>query len=151
MCCATHCIRSRTCCTVVPAGNAARLNATVCKASAGAAELIHAYATSSMPLFRPRTREEGWRVVGVAGGAAVELIEFGRLNKTVMIEGNEGDGLRTLVRHECDFLAAIGGGMNAKAVDIKSDRGYVGSHHVCVTDSISLHHLISTTSTAQGD
>ena len=99
---------------VVCARNSAPLTPVVSRASSGTAEIVEVTATDSMPRFLRRAREHGWRVLGAASGkGAVDIGEVESGAATVLVLGNEGDGLRTMVRNCCDACIEIGRSENA--------------------------------------
>jgi 21S rRNA (GM2251-2'-O)-methyltransferase len=101
---------------LVSSRNCAPLSAATCKASAGAMEVLPVHSTTNLVRTLARSRANGWRVVGAALGApgtTVASHELELSGPTVLVLGNEGKGLRTLVRRECDVLAAIPSGLAA--------------------------------------
>lgn len=98
---------------LVSSRNSAPLSAATSKASAGAMEAMDVHSTTNLVRTLKRSRENGWRVVGAAMGAPGTTVASHELRlgsePTVLVLGNEGKGLRTLVRRECDLLVAIPG------------------------------------------
>jgi 21S rRNA (GM2251-2'-O)-methyltransferase len=150
---------------VVSAKNSAPLSAATSKASAGAMEVTPVHATSNLIRLLARARAGGWRVVGAALGAPGTTIDSAALRlegPTVLVLGNEGKGLRALVRRECDLFAAIPRGLavalgadaDADAGDDDADddedgaadgggaRDTVDSLNVSVAGAILLHQLL---------
>ena len=121
--------------------NSSPLTGVVSKASAGAMEAMTVYSCRSMPQFLGDARERGWTVVGAAVQAdAVSCNEYTPRGPTLLVMGNEGHGLRTTVRQQCDGFLRIdrvsssssfgGGGM------------VVDSLNVSVATGILLHQLL---------
>ena len=93
---------------VLCAKNSAPLSPVASKASAGALESVALYRTRSAVRFLQRSRAEGWRTVGLsAEAAASDCRAFACDSATVLVVGNEGVGLRPLVRQQCAELVAI--------------------------------------------
>ena len=115
---------------IVCGKNSAPLSAAVAKASAGALDHIHSrlFSVSSMPRFLNRCAEAGWDVVGTDTSAETveDVRDFRAETKTILVLGNEGAGLRTLVSKACSRHVMItprqphslrGGGTYATTVD----------------------------------
>lgn len=95
---------------LVSARNSAPLSGATSKASAGAMEVMRVHSTTNLVSTLARSRANGWRVLGAALGSPSETVlahEAKLHGPTVLVLGNEGSGLRTLVRRECDELIAI--------------------------------------------
>lgn len=99
---------------LVSSRNSAPLSGTTSKASAGAMEMMAVHATSNLAKTLQRSRENGWRVVGAASGAPGSVIPAHDLSRatvpTVLVLGNEGNGLRKTVLACCEHVVCIDGG-----------------------------------------
>ncbi|KDD74725.1 hypothetical protein H632_c1110p0 [Helicosporidium sp. ATCC 50920] len=101
--------------------NSSPLSAAVSKASAGVLERASVHSCSSLPSFLRGAGEDGWLVLGAAqGGGAVGVDglaarwrgEAGEKAPAarppiVLVMGNEGAGLRTLVKQACSHLVEV--------------------------------------------
>jgi 23S rRNA (guanosine2251-2'-O)-methyltransferase len=92
---------------VIPKHHAAEVNATVIKASAGAAEHVTTVKTTNLNDTIRKLKEAGVWVVGAAGEAAKDFFEYDYRQPVALVIGNEGKGLRRLVRGNCDELVKI--------------------------------------------
>ena len=175
---------------VICAKNSAALSPVVSKASAGALEVAtNLHSTRNMPRFLSKCGERGWRVVGTTiGKGSIPLRDLepasgwssssrssrggggsndGSRNDgggipTILVLGNEGHGLRTMVERSCDTLDNIekhvrlygdddsgdtaGDGVpDADGEGAPSGRaaGGVDSLNVAVSGGIVLYHLLS--------
>lgn len=76
-------------------------------------EVMEVHATTNLVRTLAASRKNGWRVVGAALGRTGEAVRSSELAlggaPTILVLGNEGKGLRTLVKRECDVLVAIPG------------------------------------------
>ena len=102
--------------------NCAPLSPVASKASSGCLETIDVRWCKSTMRLIDEAKKAGWRVVGLS---AEEMSEAKRVRDcrgfevsgpTVLVLGNEGRGMRTLVRKSCDELLSIrgsGSGVNA--------------------------------------
>lgn len=109
--------------------NSARLSPVVSKASAGALELMTVHGVASMPRFLKGAKERGWSIWGL-GMDGSEL--GGKHGKGVIVVlGNEGRGLRHVVRDTCDEIVGIGGGADG-----------IDSLNVGVAGGIALYQIL---------
>jgi 23S rRNA (guanosine2251-2'-O)-methyltransferase len=92
---------------VIPKHHAAEINATVIKASAGAAEHVTTVKTTNLNDTIRKLKEANVWVVGAAGEAAKDFFEYDYRQPVALVIGNEGKGLRRLVRENCDELVKI--------------------------------------------
>ncbi|MAA98244.1 MAG: 23S rRNA (guanosine(2251)-2'-O)-methyltransferase RlmB [Stappia sp.] len=77
------------------------------KSASGALDMIRHVRVKNMARFIAEMREEGFRCVALdsAGPARLEETELGE--KTVLVLGSEGKGVRQGVREACDTLARL--------------------------------------------
>lgn len=91
----------------IPEHRAAGLNETVAKTSAGAVEYVRvARVTNLVPLIA-ELKERGLWVIGVEGGTATNYTKFDLNVPLALVLGSEGQGLRRLVKENCDALLSI--------------------------------------------
>lgn len=126
--------------------NSAPLSGVVSKASAGAMEILTVYSARNLPRTLQSAREQGWAVYGAAAGSdAVSCRGLRSKKPTVLVVGNEGRGLRTNVRQQCDLFVQVDYVGKNKTVMVNDDRhfGLVDSLNVSVATGILLHQLLS--------
>jgi len=92
---------------IIPKHHAAEVNATVVKASAGAAEHVTTVKTTNLNDTIRKLKEANVWVVGAAGEAAQNFYDYDFRRPVALVIGNEGKGLRRLVRENCDDLVKI--------------------------------------------
>lgn len=92
---------------IVPKHHAAPVTSTVVKASAGATEHILLAEVTNLVHAIGKLKEEGYWIVGLdaAGDKLYTKIDF--KTPVAIVVGNEGKGIRRLVRDHCDFLVKI--------------------------------------------
>ncbi|MFN7926610.1 MAG: 23S rRNA (guanosine(2251)-2'-O)-methyltransferase RlmB [Blastocatellia bacterium] len=91
----------------LPEHRAAGLNETVAKTSAGAVEYVRvARVTNLVPLIA-ELKERGLWVIGVEGGTTTSYTKFDLNVPLALVLGSEGQGLRRLVKENCDALISI--------------------------------------------
>ena len=93
---------------VIPLARAAEVSPAVVHASAGASEhLLIAQANLAQALEQVKEEANAW-VVGLDGGKDSQPYEQVRLEGALaLVVGNEGEGMRPLVRKSCDILASL--------------------------------------------
>ena len=92
---------------LIPQHRAAEVTPAVVTASAGASELM-LIAQSNIARTLVDLKQQGVWVVGLDSGEGSQPIEKIRLDGPIaLVVGNEGEGMRPLVRENCDFVAAL--------------------------------------------
>jgi 23S rRNA (guanosine2251-2'-O)-methyltransferase len=92
---------------VIPKHRAAEVNATVLKASAGAAEHVNTVKMTNLNEAIRKLKEANVWVVGTDGAAEKNFYDYDYRQPVALIIGNEGNGLRRLVKENCDELVKI--------------------------------------------
>ena len=80
---------------------------TVAKVAAGALENLPVARVVNLNRSLEALKEEGYRVIGLAGEGSVTLEEADLDGPLVLVTGSEGDGLSMLTRRTCDQLVRI--------------------------------------------
>jgi 23S rRNA (guanosine2251-2'-O)-methyltransferase len=117
---------------VIPLARAAEVSPAVVHASAGASEhLLIAQANLAQVLEQAKEEAQAW-VVGLEGGKDSKPYDQVRLDgPLVLVVGNEGEGMRPLVRKNCDILASL------------PMKGQVESLNAAVAGSIVLYRALA--------
>jgi 23S rRNA (guanosine2251-2'-O)-methyltransferase len=92
---------------IIPKHHAASVNQTVAKTSAGASEHMPVAKVVNIAATLDELKQKGLWIVGTDGGADREYTEIEYDMPLAIVVGNEGKGIRQLVREKCDFLAKI--------------------------------------------
>jgi 23S rRNA (guanosine2251-2'-O)-methyltransferase len=92
---------------IVPRHHSAPISSTVVKASAGATEHLPIAEVTNVTRALESLKEAGYWVVGLAGEGDRIYTEIDYRGPIAVVVGNEGRGIRRLVREQCDFLARI--------------------------------------------
>ncbi len=92
---------------VIPKHHAAEVTATVIKASAGAAEHVTTVKTTNLNETIRKLKDANVWIVGAAGEGTKNFYEYDYRQPVALVIGNEGKGLRRLVRENCDELVKI--------------------------------------------
>jgi 23S rRNA (guanosine2251-2'-O)-methyltransferase len=94
-------------CVIIPKHHAASITGSVVKASAGATEHIPITEVTNIVTTIERLKGAGFWVVGLAAGGDKMYDEPDYRVPVVMVVGNEGHGIRRLVKEHCDHLIRI--------------------------------------------
>ena len=131
---------------VVCGRNSAPLSPAVAKSSAGALDHMHSrlFSIRSMPRFLSNAVENGWDVIGTdTDAAAVDVNELETGDKTILVLGNEGSGLRHLVAKACSrhvMIEQAGAGADGGSLNVHSQyTSHVDSLNVSVAGAILMH------------
>lgn len=92
---------------VIPKHHAAPISQTVAKTSAGAVEHILLSKVTNIAQTLEMLKEEGLWIVGadLEGDRLFDTVDY--TMPTAIVVGNEGKGIRKLVKDKCDFLVKI--------------------------------------------
>jgi 23S rRNA (guanosine2251-2'-O)-methyltransferase len=92
---------------VLPQRRNAGLTGSVAKVAAGALEHLPIARVVNLNRSLDTLKQEGYRVIGLAGDGTVSLEEANLEGPLVVVTGSEGDGLSLLTRRTCDQLVRI--------------------------------------------
>jgi 23S rRNA (guanosine2251-2'-O)-methyltransferase len=92
---------------LIPTHGSAGLTDVAAKASVGAAEYTPVIEVGNLNKTIAFIQKQGFWIVGLDGYAEQELSEIDMSGKIAIIMGNEGKGLRDLVKKNCDFTAKL--------------------------------------------
>ena len=91
----------------IPEHRAVGLTETVAKTSAGAVEYIRVARVTNLVTLITELKKRGFWVIGVEGGTAADYTEFDMKVPLALVLGSEGQGIRRLVKENCDVLLSI--------------------------------------------
>jgi 23S rRNA (guanosine2251-2'-O)-methyltransferase len=92
---------------VVPRDHSSPLSPAASKASAGRLERFPVYEAANLARFLDSCRERRVWVAGTDESGDVKLPGFDQPRPLMIVLGNEGRGLRHLVREKCDYVLSI--------------------------------------------
>lgn len=92
---------------VLPQRRSAGLTGSVAKVAAGALEHLPVARVVNLNRSLDQLKQEGYRVIGLAGEGSVSLSEADLEGPLVIVTGSEGAGLSMLTRKHCDQLVRI--------------------------------------------
>ena len=82
-------------------------NSTIIKASAGTIEFVDLVVVTNFNSLFEKLKKIGYWCVGLAGEGKVKLSEVKDYKNIALVVGSEGDGMRDLVKKNCDLLVRI--------------------------------------------
>jgi len=104
-------IRSAACAgadgVIIPRDRACGVTAAAEKSSAGAVAMIPVAQVTNIAQALESMKKAGFWVYGLAGEVSQSLYDQKFAGSTVLVIGNEGEGLRPLVRKQCDVVMSI--------------------------------------------
>jgi 23S rRNA (guanosine2251-2'-O)-methyltransferase len=92
---------------IIPKHHAASVNHTVSKASAGATEHMAIAKVTNIAVTMEQLKEAGLWMIGADMDAGKSYDEIDYSMPVALVIGNEGTGMRRLVKEKCDFLVQI--------------------------------------------
>jgi 23S rRNA (guanosine2251-2'-O)-methyltransferase len=92
---------------VIPKHHAASVTSAVVKASAGATEHVAMAEVTNIVSTMDELKERGFWTAGVDLEGDIPFTEFDYTTAAAIVVGNEGKGIRRLVREHCDRLVRI--------------------------------------------
>jgi 23S rRNA (guanosine2251-2'-O)-methyltransferase len=92
---------------VIPKHHAASVNQTVSKTSAGASEHVPVAKVTNIVATLDEMKQKGIWVVGTDSEADKLYTEIDYSSPIALVIGNEGKGIRQLVKEKCDFVVKI--------------------------------------------
>ena len=92
---------------VIPKHNFPRESGVMNKASSGMIEMADLIMASNINNFMNDLKKAGYWCIGLAGEAKETLSKAKEFNSIALVIGSEGDGIRELVKKNCDLLVKI--------------------------------------------
>jgi 23S rRNA (guanosine2251-2'-O)-methyltransferase len=92
---------------IVPKHHSAPINAATIKAAAGATEHLPIAEVTNLSTTLDELKQAGYWVVGLDMDGDKGYADVDYRTPVILVVGNEGKGIRRLVREHCDFVATI--------------------------------------------
>ncbi|MDH3443550.1 MAG: 23S rRNA (guanosine(2251)-2'-O)-methyltransferase RlmB [Deltaproteobacteria bacterium] len=92
---------------IIPKDRSVSVNSTVIKASAGAAHHVKVYRVTNLRQVMKQLKIHGFWLAGLDLQAQTSIYDRTYPDKLAIVLGAEGQGMRPLVRQECDFCVSI--------------------------------------------
>lgn len=129
---------------VICSKNSSPLSPVASKASSGAMEAVGINQVRNMMRFLEKSAENGWEILGTSlDSNSVDIRHLEVRKPVILVLGNEGHGLRTLVQRQCHrFLRITGKNAFSDNSLVSSTQDEVDSLNVSVSGGVLLHHLV---------
>ena len=105
---------------IVPQDHSSGLTPVVSKASAGVAEWFPVISVTNLVRFLNEQKTKGFWVAGLEGDAPHRFTDFSQDRPLILVLGNEGRGIRRLVRKNCDWLVSIPGNREFTSLNVSN-------------------------------
>ncbi|MCS6884426.1 MAG: 23S rRNA (guanosine(2251)-2'-O)-methyltransferase RlmB [Acidobacteriota bacterium] len=92
---------------IIPEHHSSAVNETVAKASAGAIEYLPICRVTNLVNTIEKLKNRNIWIVGLDAAATTEYTSWDYTTSTAIVLGNEGRGMRRLVREHCDIVVSI--------------------------------------------
>lgn len=92
---------------IIPRRNQVQLNSTVAKVSSGSIEHVRVVSVANINNAIIRLKQANIFVIGTDGSATKEYTEINKDVSLAIVLGSEGEGIRPLVKRNCDELVKI--------------------------------------------
>ncbi|SHG91908.1 23S rRNA (guanosine2251-2'-O)-methyltransferase [Thermosyntropha lipolytica DSM 11003] len=92
---------------VIPKHHAVEVTDAVVRASAGAVEYMHIIKTTNLVGFIKELKACGFWIIGADAEGKEDYFALSFPSPVAVVVGSEGDGMRRLVKENCDFLVKI--------------------------------------------
>lgn len=87
--------------------NAPKESAAMCKSSAGTIEMADLIVVTNFSNLIEKLKKIGYWCIGLEGTSATSISNIKNYDNVALVVGSEGDGIRELVKRNCDILAKI--------------------------------------------
>lgn len=114
---------------IVPRSHSIGLTPVVSKASAGVLEFFPVIEVPNLARFLQEQKKNHFWIIGLDGEAEQDLQGIPADRSLVLVLGNEGTGIRRLVRESCDWLVKIPGNPQVAALNV-SNAAAVALYHL---------------------
>lgn len=92
---------------VIPKHHAVEVTDAVVRASAGAVEYMRIVKATNLVQVIKYLKEHGFWIIGTDAGAKQDYFDFKYPSPVALVVGSEGEGMRRLVKENCDILVRI--------------------------------------------
>lgn len=110
--------------------HSAEVTPVVVKASAGATAHLPVLTVSNVAQFLERAKARGFWIIGASGEGESSPGDVADVRPSVLVIGSEGEGMRRLTEHKCDYMVRI------------PLRGNIASLNASVAAGIILYELL---------
>ena len=116
---------------IIPKDHSAPETATMAKAASGALDIVKRVSVINLANAMRELKDAGWWIIGLEGESDKELtdLKFSTGDKTVIVLGAEGKGMRRLTGELCDARVRLPMGRNMESLNV-SNAGAIALYHL---------------------
>ena len=111
------------------------LTPVVSKSSSGVSEWLTVISTTNLTRFLQKQKTEGYWIVGLAEESNQSLSKLVRDKPLILVLGNEGRGVRPLIRKQCDWLVSITGNPQVSSLNVSNAAAIALNHFYVLPQS----------------
>ncbi|MBM3589810.1 MAG: 23S rRNA (guanosine(2251)-2'-O)-methyltransferase RlmB [Alphaproteobacteria bacterium] len=100
------------------AHNCAKESSSMIKASAGNIEFAELFVASNLNNLLDKLKKIGYWCVGLAGEGSMNEKKIAEYKNIALVVGSEGDGIRSLVKKNCDILVRINTNIAVESLNV---------------------------------
>ncbi|GIT70586.1 MAG: hypothetical protein Ct9H300mP28_04000 [Pseudomonadota bacterium] len=126
---------------VVSKDHSCGLTPVVSKSSSGVAEWLPVISAQTSQGFFRNKKTEGYWIVGLTEESNQSVSQLVRDNPLVLVLGNEGRGIRPLIRKQCDWLVSIAGNPKVSSLNV-SNAAAIALNHFYVLPEFPLTNIL---------
>ena len=120
---------------VVSKDHSCGLTPVVSKTSSGVAEWLPVISATNLTRFLQKQKSEGYWIVGLAEESNQSVSQLVRDKPLVLVLGNEGRGIRPLIRKQCDWLVSIAGNPKVSSLNVSNAAAIALNHFYVLPES----------------
>jgi len=105
---------------LLPKNNAPRETGIMAKTASGSIDIVPRCYVTNLQRTIDDFKKAGFWVVGLAEEGSDRITSFQWPEKTLLIMGSEGKGLRSLVKESCDYIVHIPGGSTFSTLNVSN-------------------------------
>ena len=120
---------------VVSKDHSCGLTPVVSKSSSGVAEWLPVISVTNLTRFLQKQKSEGYWIVGLAEESNQSVSQLVRDKPLILVMGNEGRGIRPLIRKQCDWLVSIAGNPEVSSLNVSNAAAVALNHFYVLSES----------------
>jgi len=113
---------------VVSKDHSCGLTPVVSKSSSGVAEWLPVISVTNLTRFLQKQKSEGYWIVGLTEESNHSVSKLVRDKPLILVLGNEGRGIRHLIRKQCDWLVSIAGNPKVSSLNVSNAAAIALNH-----------------------
>ena len=120
---------------VVSKDHSCGLTPVVSKSSSGVVEWLPVISVTNLSRFLQKQKSEGYWIVGLAEESNQSFSQLVRDKPLILVVGNEGRGIRPLIRKQCDWLVSIAGNPEVSSLNVSNAAAVALNHFYVLPES----------------